>query len=192
MILTQKDIDRLPLEAGDLFAVRGGWPTGWLSKIFFEPETDRFHYGLIWQKTRDGRDWIIIESIGKGVAVGRLSMYLREDLKFYRPTRIDQSIRAQAPVALTSLGRQKYDYLLVIKIGYGTLKTWIMKSIMARRFVRVRAEDLPYAMNDTLICTEAADAGYMLAGAPLIPMSIPPLPCAFRQEELDGDLGEIL
>jgi len=60
------------LQPGDIFAVKGKGIIGKLSSKLMAPPTDRFHFGLVWEKA--DKDHIILESIAKGIAVGRLSM----------------------------------------------------------------------------------------------------------------------
>lgn len=52
------------LEPGDIFSTKGEGVIAWLSRNLMAPPTDRFHYGLVWEKVDD--DYLILESISKG------------------------------------------------------------------------------------------------------------------------------
>ncbi|GAI92573.1 unnamed protein product, partial [marine sediment metagenome] len=78
---------------------------GWLSRRLMEPETDRYHYGIILQKWQE--DYLILESISKGLSIGRLSFYEGADIKFYRVD-CPQGLRKAAPFELTRWGRSRY------------------------------------------------------------------------------------
>ena len=61
----------LELQTGDIGAVKGGGILGFLHCKLFAPETDRYHYFIIWRRLRN--DWIILESLtDKGLAIGLL------------------------------------------------------------------------------------------------------------------------
>jgi hypothetical protein len=167
------------LQPGDIFATKGEGITGWLNSNLIEPETDRFHYGLIWLKCGDDR--LILESIGKGIAVGRLSFYDGEDIKFYR-VNCPRGLRIAAPVELTKWGRSLYDYLLVAKLVIQGL--WLL--LWHRR--RIRAEELTWSQDNALTCTEAVDVAYDAVGVNIIPLGTCPIPSAFKQAEVDGKL----
>lgn len=172
----------IELQPGDIFATKGKGVLGWLNSKLTAPETDRFHYGLVWLKRGD--DYIILESIGKGIAVGRLSFYEGDDIKFYRAN-CPKNLRAAAPVELTEWGRSRYDYLLVAKLVVQGL--WLL--LWHRR--RIRAEELTWSQDNVLICTEAVDVAYDAVGVNIIPLGTCPIPSAFKQAELDGRIIEI-
>lgn len=178
----------IKLQSGDIGATRGRGPLGFLHRKLFAPATDRFHYLLIWKPYRGG-DWIILESISKGLSVGLLSWY-KGDIKYYR---IDcpVEIRKRAPLELVKWGRSKYDYFLVGKIIAGYFLVLLRVLITEGRLRRIKAEELPYAKNSSLICSEAVQIGYLAAGFPIINPEIVPLPSAFREAELNGIIFEI-
>lgn len=176
------------LEPGDIFAVKGKGILGWLASKLMAPATDRFHFGLIWQKV-DG-DYIILESIAKGIAVGRLSMYEGKDVEFYRVA-CPEDLRAQAPIELTKWGRAKYDYLLVVKLVIQGLWLVLKHLIIEGKFRRIRAEELSWTQNDSLVCTEGADIGFDAVGVNVIPIEVCPTPSEFKQAELDERIHKI-
>jgi len=172
----------IKLQPGDIFATRGSGLLGWLSRRLMEPENDRYHYGIILQKWQE--DYLILESISKGLSVGRLSFYEGADIKFYRVD-CDEDLRAAAPYELTRWGRSLYDYLLIPKLVVQGL--WLL--LWHRR--RIRPEELTWSQDNALICTEAVDIAYDAVGVNIFPPRVCPAPSAFRQAELDGRIEEI-
>lgn len=182
------DIPKLQL--GDIFATRNDNILGRLSRRLFSPYTDRFHFGIVWQKA--GGDWIILESIGKGIAVGRLSFYKNQDVKFYRVD-CPYGLRRKTGVALTRYGRRKYDYWLIVKVVLGSIVAFSRILLRELRVRRLRAEDLPsiFDWNNELVCTEAVWLAYNVCGVNIIPDGVLPLPSSFRQAELEGRIDRI-
>lgn len=176
------------LEPGDIFSTKGEGILGWLSRNLTAPPTDRFHYGLVWGKVDD--DYLILESITKGIAVGRLSLYEGADIKFYR-VNCPKELREQAPIELTRWGRSLYDYLLIPKLAIQGIALFIEQFFTEGRFRRIRAEELTWVHNNSFLCTEAVDIAYDAVGVNIIPAETCPIPSAFRQAELDGRITEV-
>ena len=176
----------IELQPGDIFATKGSGFLGWLSFSLMAPATDRFHYGIILRKWRyEGiDDYLILESISKGLSVGRLAFYKGADIKFYRVD-CPQGLRKAAPFELTRWGRSLYDYLLVAKLVVQGL--WLL--LWHRR--RIRSEELTWSQDNALICSEAVDIAYDAVGVNIIPLHVCPTPSAFRQAEIDGRIVEI-
>ena len=175
-------METIELQPGDIFATKGSGFLSWLSRSLMAPETDRYHFGLIWEKAGD--DWVILESISKGLSVGRLSFYKGADIKFYRAN-CYQYLRGAAPLELTRWGRSLYDYLLITKLIVQGL--WLL--LWHRR--RIKPEELTWSQDNALICTEAVDIAYDAVGVNVIPIHVCPTPSAFRQAELEGRISEI-
>jgi len=168
---------------GDIGAVKGKGLFSRLLTSLFAPEADRHHYFILWRWLGD--DWIILESLGhKGLSVGLLSFYRGDDVIFYRVDCPDD-LRFQAPLGLIEYGRSKYDRLLILKIIAGALAALARMIFVEGRLRKLRAEDLPYATNSALVCTEAVDVAYLSVGVSLVG-DVVPLPSALRQAELDG------
>lgn len=176
------------LEPGDIFCTKGGGIVGWISRSLMAPPTDRFHYGLVWEKV-DG-DYLILESISKGIAIGRLSFYEGGDIKFYRVD-CPKELREQAPIELTTWGRSLYDYLLFLKFAFQGIALFIKQLFTEGRFRRIRAEELTWVHNNSFLCTEAVDIAYDAVGVNIIPAETCPIPSAFKQAELDGRISEV-
>jgi len=178
----------MKLEPGDIFATRGKGITGWAVRKLASPSTDRFHFGIIWKQM--GQDYVILESISKGLTVGLLSWYDPKDIEIYRVDCL-KYLRVQAPDYLVMWGRSRYDYLLILKIAFGGLLAFFKILIKEKKPRRLRAEDFPYGENSEPICTEAVDIAYDAVGVNLIPEGVLPMPNAFRQAEIDGKMKKV-
>ncbi len=178
----------MKLEPGDIFATKGKGITGWAVRNLLSPPTDRFHFGIIWRQMGD--DYIILESVSKGIAVGLLSWYDPKDVEIYRVD-CPKHLRTQAPDYLVLYGRSRYDHLLILKIALGGLLTYLKAFFLEGKLERLRAEDFLYGQNSELICTEAVDIAYDSVGVNLIPEGVLPLPNAFRQAEIDGKMKKV-
>lgn len=176
------------LQPGDIGATRGKGLGGWAVRTLLAPRTDRFHFFIIWRQMGD--DYIILESISKGIAVGLLSWYDPPDLEIYRVDCL-KYLRTSAPDHLVIWGRSKYDYLLILKIAFGGLLSFLKAFFLESKIERLRAEDFPYGQNSELICTEAVDVAYDAVGVNLIPEGVLPLPNAFKQAEIDGKMKRV-
>lgn len=179
----------MTLQPGDIFAIKGKGIAGWAVRNLISPSIDRFHFGILWKKLPHG-DFIILESIHKGLAVGKLSWYSAVDIEFYRVD-CPWDLRRIAANGLIDYGRSMYDFLLVFKIAVGSLLAFFKVLVKERKIRRLQAEDFPYGQNSSLICTEAVDIAYDSVGVNIIPEGVVPLPNAFRQAELDGLITRI-
>ena len=135
-----RPIEGLPLQPGDIAATRGTGPLGWLSKNLLDPETDRYHHMIIGGWVRSQQDWVVYESIGKGVAIGYLgALYTGQELEVYRlSTRNAQEIGEDVVDILPYYGRAHYDYLLPMKLAVGALECFV-KQITGERTLRRKA-----------------------------------------------------
>jgi len=177
------------LEPGDIGAVKKTGILVWLSQRLLTPWTDRFHHFILWKRLGED-DFIILESIAKGLAIGKLSWYKDKDVKFYRVD-CPEDLRHAAPDGLIDWGRSHYDYLLVAKILGGMLVAWAKILWKEHRIRKLRAEDLPYGTNDALICTEGPDVAYDSVAVNVIPLGVIPIHTTFKQAELDGRMAEL-
>lgn len=178
------------LQPGDGFATKGRGIIGWASRELFIPKTDRLHYGILWRKLKDG-DWLILESIMKGLAIGKLSWYAGRDTKFYR-VNCPAGLRYAAPETLIDWGRSLYDYFLIPKIFFGALFAWVKILFTEGRLRKLKAEDLPYGKNSALLCTEGFEIAYLGVGVAIVNPEILPLPSAFKKAERLGRIRELL
>lgn len=177
---------------GDIAGVPGHSILGKLNKRVFWPPTDLFHFLLIADYIPHENDYVILESVNKGIAVGRLSWYEGKGYRVFRPNiPRSQYWGRRACQALTQHGRAKYDYLLILKLITGSLLVWAKQLIKEGRLHRIRAVELPYARDSRFICTEAANEAWHLVGYPIVPKGMVPLPSAFIEALSWGELIEL-
>jgi hypothetical protein len=214
MIIDRKKIRGLRLEPGDIFAVKGNWPSDFACRRLIEPPTDRFHFGIVWMGTEDG-DRVILESQGEGtivetvvdllihvmvkkgavgqaIAIGCLSMYDGMDLRFFRPVYVDKDKRHHVPAMLACYGRNSYGYDYIARLVVGSLWRWAGIILKERRFRRLNVIEVPFVTEGkALICTVAPDIGYMLVGEMILPIGVTATPNAYIQALNDGILEEL-
>ena len=161
-----------------------------IGNALMSPKTDRGHYFLVWEYLSDEQDYIILESINKGIAVTRMSKYKGKGVKFFEVD-CPLDLREGTPIALTKWGESSYDWLLILKLALGGAQVFFKNLIKERKIRKIRAEELPYGTDSALICTEAIQTAYLAVGVPIIDPEIVPTPSAFKQAEYDGMLIEI-
>ena len=182
------------LRPGDIFAVKGEGFLAWLNRKLIQPETDRYHFGLIGDYVPWEDDYVILESIGKGIAVGRISFYKNKDVKIYRINEPDDLVDyygKHATTEVSRLGRGKYDYFLYVKITLGVLKVWLRQLSFWQRPTTIEFWEIPYATNSSFVCTEAAAEGYKRAGYMLLLPNECPVPSAFQEQFELGRIVEV-
>jgi hypothetical protein len=190
--MSAKDYPRLL--PGDIVGVKGKGLLLWLSQHLLEPHTDRVHFFIIGDYIPWDEDYVILESIGKGIAVGRLSFYKPEDLEIYRVNlsrdprlrKVDALLRRQAAAALTLVGRSSYDYLLYFHLVMGALNL-----ILHGKLPPYDPAQLPYGRNRAYICTEAANFGWRHVGHPVIPKGVVPTPAGYERALIRGEIRRI-
>ncbi|MBU2249832.1 MAG: hypothetical protein KKD77_24000 [Gammaproteobacteria bacterium] len=189
MILDKSGIVALELEPADIIRVKGNGPMSLLAHSIFAPYTDRHHHALVWSKSGD--DYIILESVSKGLAVGRLSMYAGADVTFYRAVNLDFATRERACDELTRYGRAPYDYALYIRLVRNIIKAELSILRSGRWFRKLHAYELPYREDGWLVCTEAVALAFRLVNWSLVPDGVMALPSAIEQASLDGLIREV-
>lgn len=177
---------------GDIFGVPNRHILGKLNKAIFWPHTDLYHFGIIADYIQEENDYVILESINKGIAVGRLSWYNGTGFRVFRINGPEaQALGQRACQALTQYGRARYDFALFAKILFGCFEVWgrhLANVITGKskiggrqlyRWWEILQEELPYARNSRFICTEAANEAWRIVGSPIIPDGIIKLPAGF-------------
>ena len=176
------------LYPGDIFGVRGSGLLRWLCEYLLEPRTDRVHFGVIGDYLPWDNDYVILESIGKGIAVGRLSFYAPEDIEVYR---VDLSsypddemlMRKQAAAELSRVGRARYDYILYVQLALGAV------ALLARGWLPPwKSEQFPYGRNKKYVCTEAAVEAWRGVGVSLVSPKVVPTPASIKESLLNGKM----
>jgi len=177
---------------GDIGAVPGKGLVRFFAENLLTPKTDRFHFFIVGDYLPWDDDYVILESIGKGIAVGRLSFYEPEELEIYRVNLPSVSedeemlIRRMATAYLTLVGRARYDYILIAQLILSVIPMLIKGNLPPWK-----AEEFPYGRDKKYICTEAAAEAWLGVGYPVIPKGVAPTPSAFKQAEMDCRITRI-
>ena len=182
------------LYPADIGGTRGKGPLLWFSQNLIEPKTDRVHFFLIGDYLPWDDDYVILESIGKGIAVGRLSFYKPEEVEIYRVnlggdprmSKLASELRRRAAAELTRVGRARYDYILIIQIAFGALQL-----LVTGKLPPWRPDQFPYGRNKEYICTEAANFGWRAVGHPIIPPGVVALPAGFKQALIENKIRKV-
>jgi len=186
------ELDAYPkLFPGDIFGARGEGLLRWLCGHFLTPRTDRVHFGVIGDYLPWDDDYVILESIGKGIAVGRLSFYDPEDIEVYRVAlNVDPDeemlLRAQAAAELSRVGRARYDYILYAQLALGVLAL-----LFSGHLPPWKSEQFPYGRNKRYVCTEAAVEAWRGVGVSIVSPRTVPTPASIKEAELSGKLYKI-
>jgi hypothetical protein len=176
---------------GDIGAVKGRGIFAWLSNKLLVPHTDRFHFFVIWDYLTWDKDYVILESIGKGIAVGRLSFYNPDNIEIYRPVLTGEEdpvglLGCKACAELTKKGRARYDYILYAQLLLGALRL-----MLSGKFPPYDPAQLPYGRNQDYVCTEAANYGWREVGHPIIEPGTVPVPAGYEKARILGEITQI-
>jgi hypothetical protein len=174
---------------GDIVGVKSNGFFHKLLNYFVYPKTDRHHFFIIGERIpwSEPDDYVIYESIGKGIAVGRLSFYKDQDIEVYRVTAPNWKLLGRKAVfALTWYGRASYDFVIYAKLIAG-----VPLMLLRHGLPPWKPAMFPYGRNSLFLCTEAAEIGYYDIGHYIIPKGTVPLPNAFKQAEYDGTIKRI-
>ena len=141
------------------------------------PYSDRWHFLIIAGKCFNG-DWVIYESLAKGVSPGRMSFYRDTHIKVYRVPDPDAACRAAEEAS--NLGRLGYDYILYIWMLWQAMGYWLHAGL----------KPVPYQVfkqdaDRNVICTELIAECYQNAGYPIVPRDTIPTPAAIEQAYLE-------
>ena len=182
--------ETLPLEPGDIAAVKDtGFWTG-VQRRLMVPDTDRYHHLLIGGWVDGQQDWVVYESVNNGVNIGYFKkLYSGEDIEIYRLNRPDARDIGEKAIELVPLyGRTEYDGLLRFKLIGAAVKCFLKQLIFERKLRRICPEELDYVRDKEFICTELAVEPFARLGIQVVPSGIVPLPASIRKACDDGVL----
>ena len=163
--------ERVQYDQGDIVGVWGRGPLGWLNRNFILPSTDMFHFLLIGSKIPGEDDYAVLESVNKGVTVGRLSWYTDRSYNVFRLNRPDSvEIGNSAYLKATKFGRHRYDWKMPFKLAW---------TFITRRFRPCYVTEIPYQRDHDFLCTELVFEAYRLAGVRLRQSGHAPMPAEF-------------
>lgn len=191
------------LKPADIVGVKRKGFIGRLMKWAIYPPTQLFHFFIIGDYLPWDDDYVILESIGKGIAVGRLSFYDPADLTIFRRVLPEgwipyddgtsqevvvthQFVRKKAAAELTRVGRARYDWLLILQTAL-----YALSMILMGKLPPWYPELFPYGRNKAYICTEAVVAAWRAVGFPVVPENLIPVPSAIIMAVQDGRLEQI-
>jgi hypothetical protein len=190
---------------GDIGAVPSHSILGKLNQAIFWPHTDLYHFFIIADHIPEEDDYVILESTGKGISVGRLSWYKGKGYRVFRvePAEYHETVikhrGVQACRRLTKHGQAKYDYWLYMKLLVGCIAVWdrhLTDKIRRRRspfpWWVIKPSELLYARDSRFICTEAANEAWRMVDLPIIPDGIIKLPAGFIMALYNKFLVEVL
>ena len=177
---------------GDFVGVEGGGILTALSAGAITPRTKLFHFLLIGDYIPEDDDYVILESIGKGVAVGRLSWYADRKYQVFRVNHPDYARLGKRAAALASkFGRHDYDYFLFARFLGDFVRFEAEELWTFRRFARMFPGDFRRVQDSDFICTELVVATWALVGVDVIHPEDAPVPAAFVLAERAGRIVTI-
>ena len=159
-------LGRVIYRAGDGVGVYGSGPLDWLSENAVTPHTKLFHFFVIGDYIEEDDDYVILESIGKGTAVGRLSWYAGKQYTVFRMNDPDYVALGKLAAERASIfGRRHYDYALYLKLFTWAAGYWT-KELATGHFPprAVRTDQIPYKTDHDFICIELYFAIWNLVG----------------------------
>ncbi len=163
----------------------GSKAASWLMNRVLTPHTDYFHHFVIRTYIPDEKDYEILEAIGTGVRIGRLSWY--KDYEVYRLTDKLAILRGDLACAKYSrFGRSSYDFILFAKTLAGVLRAESGILFKEHHLRKVHCAELPYAQDDEFVCTELAYEVTYLQGAPILSPKVVSLPPAIQEVINEG------
>lgn len=174
---------RVIYEPGDIVGVWGSGITGWANTKFIVPTTPMFHFLLIGDYIPSSDDYVTLESVNKGVTVGRLSWYKTRNYNVYRLNRFNfHAYGEDAFNKASKFGRHGYDWPLAA----GLVLTFIRHG-----FRPLYVDEIPYKRDNKFLCTELVFEAYRLAGVILRDPNHAPLPAEIVLSEGHGEIYKI-
>lgn len=153
-----------------------------LTCCVFRPATRLFHFLLVGDYIEDENDYVILESIGSGVRIGRLSWYKSKEYVVFRVNHPDSAVLGRKALLYASkFGRFKYDYRLLLRIFLSVLHCWIGQLIKEHRIRRIHPREMKFASNSRFLCTELVKDTWRLVKVAVLPRGYAALPASYIQ-----------
>lgn len=165
-IIERDRLGRVRYYPGDGVGVQGGPPLGTISEKAIVPHTDLYHFFVIGDYIESEDDYVILESIGKGTAVGRLSWYAGKRYTVFRMNDPDFVRLGKLATELASrYGRRHYDYGLYMKLFTWAAGYWAKEILTGHIPPRpVTTDMIPYKTDRDFICIELYFEVWKLVG----------------------------
>jgi len=185
------DISVRELNPGYICTVSQGI-LGVLENALVTPRTTIDHMFMLYRYDPVQDDWLVIESIAKGVSVGWLKWYTDiTTVDFYRPnTANSDDICLFAAVNSINYGRRRYDFVTVVKVTYITLAE-CAKQIMRGKRPWVSYTHYPPSNNRQVMCTELVNYSFKSAGFKVFDPNYLACPPNFAQWCMLGRLEKV-
>jgi len=180
---------RVKYQPGDIVGVKSKGIIPWLSKNAIVPRTDLFHFLLIGYPINGG-DYTILESIGKGPALGRLSWYkAREYVVFRVNHEASIFLGEEAWLKASKFGRRHYDWKLYARIFAWALGYWLKEIFTGHIPPRpVYPTSIPYKTDQDFICIELVFEAWKEVGFRIREHGHAPVPAEMILAQERGDL----
>jgi len=127
-----------------------------LANKIFTPHTHLYHAAIIGHYIPEEDDYEIMESIGRGISLGRLSFYNKNEYVVYYPSNINLSVGEELWIKASKYGRIGYDYkfypillLNIINIEFNNLKKY-------HKFKAISPTELNIHPDHEMVCTRFA------------------------------------
>ena len=184
------------IQPGDIVGIREPGVSDWGLKFmnfFMTPKNDLLHYAVISHYDKNLHDWILIESIGKGVTFQLLiGWYLKRKsaIGIFRVADATLDQRMRAVSGIYRYANKKFDYSLIVKlivwyIGHFFNQVFHFKNPIHK----FKAVDFPnYKSDENFFCTELAVRSYQDLGVFIVPKDILPVPSSLKESELCGKI----
>ncbi len=177
---------------GDIVGVNGQGFVQGLSRTMIEPPTPLFHFLLIGRYIESEDDYEILESIGKGVAIGRLSWYDGDQYEVLRVNeRYCSALGLKATEAASKFGRMPYDYALFLKFFSDFVRHSFDHLKRGEWPPKMRPSDFRLIRDAAFICTEFVVATWDLVGVRILNPGDAPVPAAFVLASHSGRIIQV-
>ncbi len=172
---------------GDIVGVESKGLIGRLSHAAITPQTRLYHFLLIGDYIQDDDDYEILESIGRGVSIGRLSWYAGNRYDVFRVNLPNAGPLGRLAIERASaFGRMGYDYSLFLRFAGDAIRHSWNHLIKDHTIPRMEPRDFCLTKDRAFICTEFVVASWDLVGVPVIAIQDAPVPAAFIRSAQAG------
>lgn len=120
----------------------------------FWPETWYYHVAILGEYIEDENDYEIVESIGSGVRLGRLSFYNGRTYRILWPSGAQLEDGKKAWRKASKFGRRRYDFKFYFKLPFRLCWMQAVNLFKYRSFFKVTATQLGAEKGQGMVCTK--------------------------------------
>lgn len=173
-------------KSGDFVGVEGG-VLARIAEVIFEPQTSLYHFLVIRSRLIEENDYEIIEMLGKGCSIGRLSWYLDRPFVVYRLNDPDVDLLGKKAAKYASkFGRVKYDYMLFVRLPFAIIRCFLRQLLREHTLRRIRPDELNIPWDSIFVCTELPKAIWLEVGKQILQPKDAGMPAAYVKANLLG------